>query len=36
MEKPVRITREFGQDIGTPDDTRSILGLKGKDKVSFQ
>ena len=35
VEKVVRIAREFGREIATPDEARSILGLKGKDKVNF-
>ena len=29
------ILEELGMQIATPDDTRSILGLKGKDLVNF-
>jgi len=35
VEKAVRIAKELGREIATPDDARSILGLKGKDKVNF-
>jgi uncharacterized protein (DUF849 family) len=35
VEKVVRIAREFGREIATPDEARKILGLKGKDKVNF-
>jgi uncharacterized protein (DUF849 family) len=35
VEKVVRIAKEFGRDIATPDEARSILGLKGKDKVNY-
>ena len=35
VEKVVRIARELGREIATPDEARSILGLKGKDKVNF-
>ena len=35
VEKVVRIAKELGRDIATPDEARSILGLKGKDKVNF-
>ena len=35
VEKVVRIAREFGREIATPDEARSILSLKGKDKVNF-
>ena len=30
-----KILEELGMQIATPDDTRSILGLKGKDLVNF-
>ena len=35
VEKVVRIARELGREIATPDETRKILGLKGKDKVDY-
>ena len=35
VEKVVRIARELGREIATPDEARKILGLKGKDKVNF-
>jgi len=35
VEKVVRIARELGRDVATPDEARSILGLKGKDKVNY-
>ncbi len=35
VEKAVRIAKELGREIATPDEARSILGLKGKDKVNF-
>jgi uncharacterized protein (DUF849 family) len=35
VEKVVRIARELGREIATPDEARKILGLKGKDKVSY-
>lgn len=35
VEKMVRIAREFGYEPATPDETRQILKLKGKDKVNF-
>lgn len=35
VEKMVRIAREFGYEPAGPDETREILKLKGKDKVSF-
>jgi uncharacterized protein (DUF849 family) len=33
--KVVRIAKELGREIATPDEARKILGLKGKDKVSY-
>ena len=35
VAKIVRIAKELGIDPATPDETRSILGLKGIDKVNF-
>jgi len=35
VEKVVRIARELGREIATPDEARKILGLKGKDKVGY-
>ena len=35
VEKMVRIARELGREIATPDEARKILGLKGKDKVGY-
>jgi uncharacterized protein (DUF849 family) len=35
VEKAVRIAKELGREIATPDEARQILGLKGKDKVNF-
>jgi len=35
VEKIVRIARELGREIATPDEARQILGLKGKDKVNY-
>jgi len=35
VEKVVRIAKELGRDIATPDEARVILNLKGKDKVNF-
>jgi uncharacterized protein (DUF849 family) len=35
VEKVVRIAKELGREIATPDEARQILGLKGKDKVNF-
>jgi uncharacterized protein (DUF849 family) len=31
----VRIARELGREIATPDEARKILRLKGKDKVNY-
>jgi uncharacterized protein (DUF849 family) len=31
----VRIAKELGREIATPDEARKILGLKGPDKVNF-
>lgn len=35
VEKMVRIAREFGYEPATPDETRRMLNLKGRDKVAF-
>jgi uncharacterized protein (DUF849 family) len=35
VEKAIRIARELGLEIATPDEARKILGLKGPDKVNF-
>jgi len=35
VEKVVRIARELGREIATPDEARKILSLKGKDKVNY-
>jgi uncharacterized protein (DUF849 family) len=35
VEKVVRIARELGREIATPEEARKILGLKGKDKVNY-
>jgi uncharacterized protein (DUF849 family) len=35
VEKVIRIARELGREIATPDEARKILGLKGKDKVDY-
>jgi uncharacterized protein (DUF849 family) len=35
VEKIVRIARELGIEPATPDEARTILGLKGLDKVNF-
>lgn len=35
VEKMVRIAKEFGYEPATPDETREILKLKGRDKVDM-
>jgi uncharacterized protein (DUF849 family) len=35
VEKMVRLAKEFGYEPATPDETRQILGLKGRDKVNM-
>lgn len=35
VEKVVRIAKELGREIATPDEAREMLELKGKDKVNF-
>lgn len=35
VEKMVRIAGEFGYEPYTPDETRRVLGLKGRDKVNM-
>ena len=35
VEKVVRIARELGREIATPDEARKMLGLTGKDKVNY-
>ena len=35
VEKAIRIARELGLEIASPEDARQILGLKGPDKVNF-
>ncbi len=35
VEKMVRIAKDLDRDIASPDEARSILGLKGKEKVNF-
>jgi 3-keto-5-aminohexanoate cleavage enzyme len=35
VKKVVRIARELGREIATPDEARKILGLKGKDNVNY-
>ena len=35
VSKVVNIANELSIDIATPDEARTILGLKGFDKVGF-
>jgi uncharacterized protein (DUF849 family) len=35
VEKIIRIAREHGMEPATPDEARSILGLKGIDSIKF-
>lgn len=35
VERMVKIARELGREIATPDEARKILNLKGKDKVKL-
>ena len=35
VERMVKIARELGREIATPDETRQMLNLKGKDKVNL-
>jgi uncharacterized protein (DUF849 family) len=35
VEKVVRLAKELGRDIATPEEARQILGLKGIGKVNF-
>ncbi|WP_375277527.1 BKACE family enzyme [Alteromonas australica] len=35
VEKIKRVLSEFSLEIATPEETRSMLGLKGKDNVDF-
>lgn len=35
VEKIVRIAKELGREIATPDEARAMLGLKGADKVNY-
>jgi len=35
VEKIIRIGRELGLEAATPDEARTILNLKGIDKVKF-
>jgi uncharacterized protein (DUF849 family) len=35
VEKIVRIAKELGREIATPDEARKILGLKGRENVNY-
>jgi uncharacterized protein (DUF849 family) len=35
VAKIVRIAKELGREVATPDEARAILGLKGKDNVGY-
>ena len=35
VAKVVRIAKELGREIATPDEARKILGLKGKENVNY-
>jgi uncharacterized protein (DUF849 family) len=35
VEKVVRLAKELGREIATPDEAREILKLKGKDNVNY-
>jgi uncharacterized protein (DUF849 family) len=35
VEKAVRIVKEMGREVATPDEAREMLGLKGGDAVKF-
>ena len=35
VERMVKIARELGREIATPDEARQMLNLKGKDKVKL-
>jgi len=35
VEKVVRIAKEFGRDIASPEETREFLALKGKEHVAY-
>lgn len=35
VEKAIRIARELGLEIASPDEARQILGLKGQEKVNY-
>jgi uncharacterized protein (DUF849 family) len=35
VQKAVRLIREVGFEVASPDEARQIIGAKGKDKVNF-
>jgi uncharacterized protein (DUF849 family) len=35
VDKMRRIITELGFDVAGPDETRQMLGLKGKDRTNF-
>jgi len=35
VAKVVRIAKELGREIATPEEARKIIGLKGSDNVGF-
>jgi uncharacterized protein (DUF849 family) len=35
VERIVKLARDMGREVATPDEARKILGLKGKDKVNY-
>jgi uncharacterized protein (DUF849 family) len=35
VEKVVRLAKELGREIASPNEARQILGLKGQEKVNF-
>ena len=35
VEKAVRLAKELGLEVASPDDARRILGLRGSDKVNY-
>ena len=35
VAKVVRIAKELGREVATPDEARAILGLKGREKVNY-
>ena len=35
VTKIIRIAKELGREIATPDEARGLLKVKGEDKVKF-